>query len=209
MAISTAITAILVALLVGAMSPGPSFVVVARTAVGSSRQAGLAAALGMGVGGVLFSGVALIGLYTVLATVGWLYIGLKIAGGLYLVYLACKMWRGAKEPLALHDLPGGQGTRKAFLTALATQLSNPKTAIAYGSIFASLLPHNPPLWCYFALPPLVFLVEAGWYSTVALCLSSRRPRELYLRSKAGIDRVAAGAIGGLGLRLIWTARVTD
>ncbi|MCY1309259.1 hypothetical protein D9M70_593370 [compost metagenome] len=52
-------------------------------------------------------------------------------------------------------------------------------------------------------------MEAGWYSTVALCLSSRRPRELYLRSKAGIDRVAAGAIGGLGLRLIWTARVTD
>jgi hypothetical protein len=36
----------------------------------------------MGVGGVLFAGVALVGLYQVLAAVNWLYIGLKAAGGI-------------------------------------------------------------------------------------------------------------------------------
>lgn len=46
---------ILAALTVGAMSPGPSFVVVARTAVSSSRADGLAAALGMGAGGLAFA----------------------------------------------------------------------------------------------------------------------------------------------------------
>ncbi len=46
------------AITLGAMSPGPSFVVVARTAVATSRADGVAAALGMGVGGVLFAGVA-------------------------------------------------------------------------------------------------------------------------------------------------------
>lgn len=84
-------------------------------------------------------------------------------------------------------------------------LSNPKTAIVYGSIFAALLPQYPPVWCYIALPPLVFAVEAGWYALVALCFSSRRPRAAYLSSKAWIDRLAAGAIGALGLRLIFTA----
>ena len=44
------------AISIGAMSPGPSFVMVARTAVSSSRADGLAAALGMGAGGVLFAG---------------------------------------------------------------------------------------------------------------------------------------------------------
>jgi threonine/homoserine/homoserine lactone efflux protein len=84
-------------------------------------------------------------------------------------------------------------------------LSNPKTSIFYGSIFAALLPHHPPLWCYIALPPLVFVIEAGWYTVVALCFSSRRPRELYAKAKSWIDRVAAGAIAVLGLRLVLTA----
>jgi len=87
--------------------------------------------------------------------VGTVYIGLKIAGGIYLVYLASKIWRGAKTPLSLDGMqPGHAGTgRKAFWTGLGTQMSNPKTAIVYGSIFAALLPQNPPLWCYIGLPP--------------------------------------------------------
>lgn len=207
---SAAIAAILAALLIGAMSPGPSFVLVARTSIGQSRRDGLATAIGMGIGGVCFSGIALVGLYTLLEAVTWLYTGLKVAGGLYLIYIASKIWRGAKAPLAFGNDPSAnrQDARKSFWVGLSTQLSNPKTAIAYGSIFAALLPQHPPLWSYFALPPLVFAIEAGWYTVVAVCFSSRRPRELYMMAKAWIDRIAAGAIGALGLRLILTAHKT-
>lgn len=203
---STAILTILAALLLGAMSPGPSFVIVARNAIGLSRGDGLATALGMGIGGVFFSGIALLGLYTLLATVEWLYVGLKIAGGVYLIYLASKIWRGAARPLAFHAAQGAcANPRKSFWIGLSTQLSNPKTAVYYGSIFAALLPQHPPVWCYFALPPAIFAIEAGWYTIVALCFSSKRPREVYLRWKAWIDRVAASAVATLGLRLILTA----
>jgi threonine/homoserine/homoserine lactone efflux protein len=207
MSASTAVLALLAALLIGAMSPGPSFVLVARTSIGMSRADGLATAVAMGLGGVFFSGIALAGLYTLLSAVGWLYAGLKIAGGLYLVYLASKIWRGASSRLIVEDGRIAQtgNVRKSFWTGLTTQLSNPKTAVAYGSIFAALLPQHPPLWCYIALPPLVFTIEAGWYTIVAFCFSSRRPRELYLRMKTWIDRVAATAIAALGLRLIYTA----
>jgi threonine/homoserine/homoserine lactone efflux protein len=204
---STAVATILTALLIGAMSPGPSFVIVARNSIGLSRRDGLATALGMGIGGVLFSGVALLGLYTLLAAVTWLYVSLKVAGGLYLIYLASKIWRSAKTPLAFSqgEANTSGNPRKSFWIGLSTQLSNPKTAIYYGSIFAALLPQHPPLWCYFALPPAIFAIEAGWYTVVALCFSSKRPRELYLRAKTWVDRVAASAITALGLRLIFAA----
>jgi len=204
---STAIATILLALLVGAISPGPSFVVVARNAIGLSRDDGLATALGMGVGGVCFSCAALVGFYTLLESIGWLYVGLKVAGGVYLVYLALKIWRGALDPLTVDSTRPGSNcdVRKSFWIGLSTQLSNPKTAIVYGSIFAALLPQDPPLWCYVVLPPLVFAVEAGWYVLVAVCFSSRRPREAYLNSKIWIDRVAATVIFGLGVRLISAA----
>jgi threonine/homoserine/homoserine lactone efflux protein len=204
---STAIAAILTALLIGAMSPGPSFVIVARNAIGLSRRDGLATAVGMGIGGVFFSGIALLGLYTLLAAVTWLYVSLKIAGGLYLIYLASKIWRGATTPLAFGpgDTHVNGNPRKSFWVGLSTQLSNPKTAIYYGSIFAALLPQHPPLWCYFALPPAIFSIEAGWYTVVALCFSSKRPREWYLRAKTWVDRIAASAITALGVRLIFAA----
>ncbi|WP_411704924.1 LysE family translocator [Edaphovirga cremea] len=210
MATSTAVIAILVALMLGAMSPGPSFVLVARNSVGLSRADGLATAVGMGVGGVIFGGIALAGLYTLLTSVEWLYITLKIAGGVYLLYLAYKIWRGANSPLVVDDgaILHRKGVQRSFWLGLTTQLSNPKTAIVYGSIFASLLPQHPPLWCYIALPPLMFAIEAGWYTLVAICFSSRRPREVYLRSKKWVDRLASTAIAALGLRLILTAHKT-
>jgi len=204
---TAAVASILAALLLGAMSPGPSFVLVARNSIGLSRRDGVATAVGMGVGGVLFSGVALAGLYTLLTAVGWLYIALKVAGGAYLLYLASRIWRGASAPLSIgtSDETRKLNVSRSFWLGLSTQLSNPKTAIVYGSIFVALLPQHPPVWCYFALPPLVFAVEAGWYTVVAVCFSGRRPRELYLRMKKWIDRLAAGAIGALGLRLMLTA----
>ncbi|BBQ01834.1 threonine transporter (plasmid) [Burkholderia sp. SFA1] len=212
MTASNAVLAILFSLLLGAMIPGPSFVIVARNAIGISRADGLATALGMGVGGIVFGGVALAGLYTLLVAVEWLYIGLKVAGGLYLIYIASKIWRGAAQPMSMparDDAPvPARSARKSFWLGLTTQLSNPKTAIWYGSIFAALLPHHPPLWCYVVLPPMVFAIETGWYTIVALGFSSERPREMYLRAKKWIDRIAASVIAALGLRLVLTAGKT-
>src|SRR6266545_1488672 len=99
MAPHIALLTILGTLAVGAMSPGPSFVVVVRASAALSRRAGLAAALGMGCGGLVFAGLALAGLQALLMQVSWLYLILKVAGGGYLVYLGIRIWRGAKTPL--------------------------------------------------------------------------------------------------------------
>ncbi len=199
-----ALFSILGALAVGAVSPGPSFVLVARTSIAVSRRDGLAAALGMGVGGVVFCSLALLGLHAVLAEVPWLYTGLKLAGGLYLVHLGVRIWQGARQPIAVPDTAegGARGVARSFGFALATQLSNPKTAVVYASIFAALLPANPPLWVSAVLPPAIFTIEAGWYALVAVVFSAGRPRAAYLRSKTWIDRAAGAVMGALGVRLV-------
>ncbi|ARO28236.1 threonine efflux protein RhtC [Rhizobium sp. NXC14] len=194
---------IMAALVVGAMSPGPSFVVVSRIAISRSRLDGLAAAFGMGAGGVVFAGLALAGLTALLSQFEWLYVLLKVAGGAYLLYIAVNIWRGAAKPIELsHAVNGHRAPVRSFMTALLTQLSNPKTIIVYASLFAALLPRTVPLDLLVALPVGVFAVEAGWYSIVALAFSARHPRRLYLHAKGWIDRAAGAVMGGLGLRLI-------
>jgi hypothetical protein len=113
---------ILGALLIGAISPGPSFVLVSRIAVTASRLDGLAAALGMGLGGAIFGTLALVGLTALLLQVEWLHFILKIVGGAYLVYLGVRMWQGASEPLASSEVVSFQGKSRfrSFVLALLT-----------------------------------------------------------------------------------------
>lgn len=201
----TAIIGIATALAIGAASPGPSFVMVARTAASSTRVSGLCAALGMGIGGLVFAVASLLGLHGLLLAVPSLYGVLKIAGGLYLAYLGVRIWRGAKAPLN-GALPEQQAESVAAVRSLAlglvTQLSNPKTAIVYASVFAAFLPSNASPAFNLAVASLVFFVEAGWYSLVAIALSSAGPRAAYLRFKAWVDRAAGGIMFALGLKLV-------
>lgn len=192
---------IAVAIAVGAMSPGPSFVLVSRISVANTRLHGLAAAIGMGLGGALFAVLALAGLIALLERVEWLYLVLKVAGGLY---LGVMIWRGAAAPISvgsaegrtMHSLP------RCLALGFVTQISNPKTAVVYASIFAALMPQNPPLMVVIALPPVIFLIEAGWYAIVAIAFSVPRSQRAYLSAKLWVDRLAGVVIGALGLRLI-------
>nr|WP_298687352.1 LysE family transporter [uncultured Dongia sp.] len=204
-----AVLAIMLAMLIGAISPGPSFLLVARISLSQSRRHGLASALGMGLGGMILATLAVIGLQALFMQVEWLYMAFKIGGGAYLVYLGYLLWRGAKQPLtAAAAAPSRSGVFRTFLLALATQLSNPKTVIFYSSVFAALLPATPSAGTMILLPVLLFLVEGGWYTAVALAFSTSKPRAAYLRAKTWIDRIAGAVMAGLGLRLIFgSARV--
>lgn len=77
----SALLGIVTALTVGVVSPGASFVLIARTAVSSSRSEGVVAALGMGAGGVVFAVAALLGLQGVLLAGPSLYLVLKAYRG--------------------------------------------------------------------------------------------------------------------------------
>ena len=205
----TAILGIAAALAIGAASPGPSFLVVARLAVSSSRVDGLYAALGMGIGGLIFACLSLLGLHGLLHAVPSLYVVLKVLGGLYLVYLGIRIWRGARRPLIGSDIGAStsvQPATRSFALGLATQISNPKTAVVYASVFAAFLPATSTVAFNLCVVGLVFLIEAGWYAFVAIALSSERPRYIYLRYKAWIDRTAGAVMIVLGLRLAASSR---
>jgi threonine/homoserine/homoserine lactone efflux protein len=195
------------ALAVGVVSPGPSFVLVARIAVSTSRANGLAASVGMGLGGVAFACAALLGLQAVLLAVPTLYVVLKVLGGMYLGYLGYRIFRGAQQPLDADTSGPGQRTSLAssFWLGLTTQVSNPKTAIVYASVFAAFLPGSFSLAFAVTLLCVIFVIESGWYAIVAVLLSSAQSRRAYLSSKAWVDRTAGLVMMGLGLKLITSA----
>jgi threonine efflux protein len=195
------------ALAVGVVSPGPSFVMVAREAVSVSRGNGVAAAVGMGLGGAMFALAALVGLQAALLAVPLVYAGLKVIGGLYLGYLGYRIFSGAKRPLDVGNAcaDARRSRHGSFWLGLTTQISNPKTAIVYASVFAAFLPGRFSPAFAVALLCVVFALETGWYAIVAALLSSDASRRVYLGYKVWIDRSAGLIMMGLGLRLIGIA----
>lgn len=198
------IGSIALALMLGAISPGPTFIYVAKNSIGISRKHGLFTALGTGTGAALFGFLAVIGLQAVLLAVPSAYLALKICGGLYLLWLAYKIIKHAKDPMqtAAGDV-NPMSYAQAYRLGLITQLSNPKISIILASIFTALLPKEIPTYFYVVLPMLCFFIDAGWYSLVAVALSAEKPRRVYLKFKKVFDRVAGGVMTLLGLKLIF------
>lgn len=190
--------------LLAVISPGPSFLITARTAVAQSRTDGLKVALGLGAGTVIWSSAALLGLNAVFHAVPVLFMGMKVAGALFLLYIAYMIFRHAAEPLKIEAT--GERLANPFLKGFLTQIANPKVAVFFGSIFIAMLPANVPLWMVLALIAIVSFNEVWWYSVVALFFGAGPVRAFYLRAKAWIDRVTGLLLGVLGLRLLWSAR---
>lgn len=192
------------ALMLGAISPGPTFIYVAKNSIAISRKHGLFTALGTGTGAAIFGLFAVLGLQAVLLAVPSAYLILKICGGIYLLWLAFKIIKHAKEPMENNqDKTNPMSYPQAYRLGLITQMSNPKIAIILASIFTALLPKEIPTYFYFVLPILCFFIDAGWYSLVAVALSAEGPRKAYLKFKKTFDRIAGGVMTVLGLKLIF------
>ena len=198
--------------LMAAASPGPSFVLVAQTAVGSGRRAGLLAALAMMLGAVIWAAAALYGLQALFARFEWLYLAMRIGGGLYLLYLAVMLWRHAPEPLPEPSAAGDKttgdnaGAVQGFVRALLLQLGNPKVMVFFGSIFLALLPAHPPTGMQVATLAIVAFNEFTWYALITLLFSGGPARAIYRRAKFWLDRIMGGALALLGLRLALLSR---
>ena len=74
-------------LLFGAMAPGPSFILVAQTAMSKSRSEAMCISIGLGLGASTFAFIASMGLIALFEAVPELYLAFKVLGGLRIFHL--------------------------------------------------------------------------------------------------------------------------
>lgn len=191
--------------LMASISPGPAVLMAARTGLTQGFRTGLFLAMGIGLGGVFWATLAFSGLSVLFKSAPAVLWTIRLVGGIYLIYMATQMWRGADRPLdmgqasALPRSPAG-----AVWQGVVTQLTNPKTVAMFSAIFLGTVPAATPLWQYGAVLLAVFLNETIWCSLVARVFSFDRSRTTYLRLKSVIDSAFGGLLMLLGLKLAAT-----
>ena len=85
--------------LLAAISPGPSFVLSIRTAATEGFRPAAGLAIGFGIGAAIWAFAALAGLALLFQIVPPLFVAMKLAGGLFLLWLGLGMWRRADTPM--------------------------------------------------------------------------------------------------------------
>jgi len=187
------------------VSPGPAFVVVTQIAARTGARAGLAAALGILVAALFWCGVVLSGLTVLFRAAPWLYLAMKIGGGLYLAYLGAMLLKGGKTggPAAANGTAATSVSR-SLRNGLLVGLTNPKAVVYFSSIFTLFLKPGLPLWLDIGAVAIVAFDCTVWYGLVGVLFSRARVRRLYDRLQRWVERLAGAVMVGFGLRLVLT-----
>ncbi len=190
--------------LLAAMSPGPTFVLCLRTAASEGFGTAAMLSIGYGIGAMLWAAGAMAGLALLFELVPALFLGLKIVGGLFLVYIAFMMFRHAKSPMPEINTTAPRRPLAAMRMGFLAFATNPKPAVFFGAVFVGLLPTDASVLSRVLLIAMIGVNETLWYLSVARIFSLPKPRALYARMKAWTDRVFGALIAVFGLKIALT-----
>lgn len=121
------------------VSPGPNNLAVIATTVAYGRRAGTAVAFGISSGSFTWAVLTAAGLSAILAQSAGALMVIKIAGGLYLLWLAFKSWRTAiAGPVEIKNAKSGVAgaNRSHYLRGYTLQMANPKAALTWIAIIS-------------------------------------------------------------------------
>ena len=121
------------------LTPGPNMIYLISRSISQGCAAGLISLGGVALGFVFYMLCAAFGITALLIAVPYAYDALRIAGALYLVWLAWQAVRpGGRSPFQVKTLPK-DSPRKLFVMGFVTNLLNPKIALLYLSLLPQFI----------------------------------------------------------------------
>lgn len=184
-------------------SPGPTFVIVSSHALAGEMRAGLLVTVGVLLATLTWATMAAAGLGTLLSQQPLVYAALKWASCAYLAWLGFKMlrssWHGTREPLG--SVPVTSSGWASVRAGFATNMSNPKVAAYYASLFGVTIPADAPPIMFVSAVAIALAVSALWWVFITVFFSTPVIRKLYIRSRRTVDAIMGGILLGLAGRL--------
>ncbi|BCH57761.1 threonine efflux protein [Agrobacterium vitis] len=188
----------------GMFSPGPNILSVIGTSMAVNRKAGIALALGISAGSLLWASMTAIGLTALISAYASVLTVIKIAGGLYLLWLAFKAFRSAasaKPNLDASVLAAGN-LYVFFLRGLAIQLTNPKAALTWIAIMSLGLADSAPTSTALIIVIGTTILSVVGHTVYAVAFSTKRVVALYDRARRWIDTALGVFFTVAGIKLL-------
>ena len=191
---------ILIVCLLGAVSPGPSMVVVMNNALFKNRFHGILTSLGHGFGIGMYALFAVLGIALIIKTNLFVFNGIKFISIIFLLYLGVKsIISKSKLDFGKYNLNDGI---TSFSQGVSISLLNPKIFIWFIAIYSQFMSVDNDLFFNTVLVLTAAIVDALWYITLTLLVTSKIALD-FIKNKNGILQKIVGIIFiAIGLLLL-------
>lgn len=188
--------------------PGPGMLFILGHGLAGGRRAGVTAALGMASGTVVHTVAAALGLSALLTAAPIALDLVRIAGAIFLLHLAVSAFRSARAAARLATT-ARSSRRRTYLSAVLTNLANPKVVLFYLAFLPQFLTAGgwPVAVQILALGGVLVVVGLlmdcgiGVLAGALSAVLTRRPAVERL-----LKRVSGAIFGALAVRLIADSR---
>ena len=191
---------------IGTSSPGPSNMTIMAVALHQGRVPVLSLALGVITGSIAWGLLAGFGLAAVLATLGNFLVALKIAGGLYLLWLAYCAGRSVlANTKATHKQSSQWATsnKELYLRGVAMHLTNPKAIFSWLATISVGLPDSASNYDLFLGLFGCFVIGIFTFISYAFIFSMKKIRGFFTGSRRWFDGALSAIYAYAGIRLLF------
>ncbi len=190
--------------LVAAMSPGPDFVIVTRSAALSGRRAGMACAAGIAAGVFVWSVVSAVGVAGLLAASAVAFTVVKLVGAGYLMLLGVRALLAARRgeyEVEAEAGASGPSAWAAFRQGLLTNLLNPKVAVFFLALLPQFVPEAPSALDTLTLGVISAVVGLVWFTVLANVVNAVRGVLARPAVRRAIDTAMGAMLVAFGIRV--------
>lgn len=156
----------------GAMTPGPSFIVVLKHTISSGRVNGLLSSLGQAIGVACYATLTILGLAVVIAKSPVLFEGIRYASIAFILYLAYQALT-SKSAFAQLDSQKLSVTRwQSFREGFMIAFVNPKLAVFFLALFSQFIEAQATGLQNLVMVSTVAGADLIWYSSIVMLMST-------------------------------------
>ena len=183
----------------GAVSPGPSLVVVLRNTITGGRMQGIMTGIGHGLGFGIYAFIAVMGLSSVLLANAQLFNLLQVLGALVLIWLAFKLIAHKQSDLSVkYEESRYRGFFEGFMIAFL----NPKILVFLVAVFSQFLNTDINNSDRLLMAIIAGAIDTMWYVFVAAVLAGTTIVDKLRENGAIIDRLIGMVLFMISILLI-------
>lgn len=189
---AAALIPVVLVLMGGAVSPGPSLAVVLRNTIVGGRARGVACSVGHGIGFGIYAFLAISGI-ALLKSAGMQWaVALELVGAAFLVWIGVSMIRAPERDLNEED-GRPESERDGFIEGFLIAFLNPKIFVFLTAIFSQFIDAGMVMQDRLILAAIALFIDTSWYVIVATTLSGG-PLLEKLREKGKLVDITVGVI---------------
>ena len=152
----------------GAVSPGPSLIIVLRNTIFGGRIQGVMTGIGHGIGLGLYAFIAVMSLSSLILANKDILNLLQWSGVVVLVLLACNMISyNSSNSSKEHEISGRRGFLEGFMIAFL----NPKILVFMVAVLSQFISPDITYYGLFIMATIAGVIDMSWYVLVAMVLA--------------------------------------